>query len=66
MKYHMAKSKKYDNYGNERGKTHVPVLVKTHPRREINKRFILNESTNDRRVKISSLAGRLHHKAPSI
>ena len=62
----MAKSKKYDNYGNERGKTFVPVLLRTHPRREINKKFILNESTTDRRVKIVSLANRLHHKAPSI
>merc|ERR1712007_198149 len=62
----MQKSKKYDIYGNQRGKTFVATLQKTFPRREINKKFILNESITDRRVKISSLANRLHHKAPSI
>ena len=66
MKYHMMKSKKYDNYQNERPRTFVPSLLRTHPRREINKKFILNESTTDRRIKISSMAKRLNQKAPSI
>ena len=57
----MQKSKKYDNYGNERGKTFVPALLRTHPRREINKKFILSESTVDRRIKISSMANRLNN-----
>ena len=61
------KTQKFDVLGNvRRRKKFVSVLIKTHPKKVINTKFILSESVTQRRTRVASLANRLHHKAPTV
>ena len=65
--YHDKKTYKFDVYGQDRKQTQVvPSLLRPTPAKELNTRFIAIEAGTDRRIRISSMANRMHVKAPSI
>jgi len=67
QQYHESKLPKFDVYGEERrDKEFVPSLLRPIAQRELNTKQITVESSTDRRIKISSMANRLHLHAPSV
>mmetsp|Transcript_4562 Transcript_4562/g.3774 ORF Transcript_4562/g.3774 Transcript_4562/m.3774 type:complete len:170 (+) Transcript_4562:3232-3741(+) len=65
--YHMSKTHKFDVYGKDRQeKPQVNCLDRPVPEKILNTKYIVTESSTERRVRISSMARRLHLYAPSI
>lgn len=67
--YHKLKTHEYNIYGENRKdneKKEVPCLIRTAPESKINQKYILTESTTDKRLKLASLSTRLYLKAPNV
>lgn len=65
--YKHIKSKAFDIYGlPRRQKATVQALRTASPVKEVNEQYIMSDSITDRRVRTSSMAKRLHVKAPSV
>jgi hypothetical protein len=65
--YRDKKTKKYDVFGLPRStKPTVKSLRTSSPVKELNEKHVLVESATERRVKISSMATRIHMQAPSV
>mmetsp|Transcript_6797 Transcript_6797/g.12276 ORF Transcript_6797/g.12276 Transcript_6797/m.12276 type:complete len:1696 (-) Transcript_6797:1566-6653(-) len=65
--YKHTKTKAFDVYGvPRRQKVTVQALRTSSPVKEINEQYIMSDSITDRRVRTSSMAKRLHVKAPSV
>lgn len=65
--YRDKKTKKYDVFGLPRStKPTVQSLRTSSPVKELNEKHVLVESATERRVKISSMAARIHMQAPSV
>ena len=65
--YHDSKTKEFSVYGKLRPlKFKVKSLAKSTVKSEMNERFITTESITDKRIKISSMAGRAYINAPSV
>ena len=65
--YKDRKTSKYDVYGLPRAeKPTVKSLRTSSPVKELNEKHVIVESATERRVKISSMANRIHMQAPSV
>ena len=65
--YRDKKTKKYDVFGLPRStKPTVQSIRTSSPVKELNEKHVLVESATERRVKISSMAARIHMQAPSV
>ncbi|EAR91082.3 hypothetical protein TTHERM_00430030 (macronuclear) [Tetrahymena thermophila SB210] len=69
LRHRKVKTKEYNVYGTERRDDQtkkVPCLLKTNPISELNQKYIQTDSLTDKRIKMASMANRMHINAPSI
>lgn len=65
--HHIVKTKEFDVQGRLRkDMPYVKAIQKSKADSELNEKFITTECITDRRVKISSMAGRHYAQAPSV